>query len=263
MILGYLSETLQWEKDPLFREKNEMIKVSIIVPIYNSEMHLEECISSIVNQTYRNIEIILVDDGSTDQSGAICDSFSRKDNRISVYHLENSGVAHARNIGIKHSSGCLIAFSDSDDILEEHYIEKAVGLIRHSEYVVGAFEKFNSMNQREFVDNMSSYGDVVRCTDFLEKMFAHQAGAYWGANWGKLYISEIIKNNHILFENGVGFAEDFRFNLEYLKYVHTVALIHDPVYYYRVDTLESLSKKRKDIGSNIQGHVLAPPYAHT
>lgn len=96
--------------------------VSIIVPVYNVEAYLDRCLSSIISQTYHNIEVILVDDGSTDQSGELCDQYQKQDSRIRVIHKENGGLSDARNAGIQISGGSYIAFIDSDDYVREEYI---------------------------------------------------------------------------------------------------------------------------------------------
>ncbi|MDD3362077.1 MAG: glycosyltransferase [Hespellia sp.] len=221
--------------------------VSVIVPIYNAEIHLNDCIESIVNQTHENLEIILVDDGSCDQSGAICDAFAEKDNRIIVHHLKNGGVARARNYGIECARGKFIVFSDSDDRMERDFIERAVVDIQGVDYVSCAFNTTNDNGEKHVIDYMDHFEVEVTYNEYLECMLDYQAGAYWGANWGKLYRSKLIQEHEIRFESGVAFAEDFRFNLEYLKYVNGIALIHVPVYNYRVDTDDSLSKKKRDI----------------
>lgn len=104
-------------------------KISVIIPVYNVEMYLTKCIESVINQTYNNIEIILVDDGSTDKSGKICDYFSKRDSRIKVIHKENGGLSDARNVGLQNASGDYIAFVDSDDWLEEDMYECLYNLI--------------------------------------------------------------------------------------------------------------------------------------
>ena len=100
--------------------------VSIIVPVYNVEKYLPKCVGSLINQTYKNVEIILVDDGSTDQSGNICDTYLEKDNRIVVLHKKNGGLSDARNFGIEHAKGDYYSFVDSDDYLKEKTIENLV-----------------------------------------------------------------------------------------------------------------------------------------
>ena len=98
--------------------------ISVVVPVYNVKQYLDDCMHSIVNQTYENIEIILVDDGSTDGSGELCEEWKGKDSRIRVIHQENGGLSAARNTGIEHAKGSYIAFVDSDDWVSEEYIEK-------------------------------------------------------------------------------------------------------------------------------------------
>lgn len=221
--------------------------VSIIVPVYNVERYIRKCLESLCNQTFKEIEIIIVDDGSTDKSCEICDEVAKIDSRVHVYRLANGGVARARNFGIEKAIGKYISFSDSDDIMATDFVENAVSLMKNKEYISCAFETINEKKQKKKFDYMSSYGEAVSCIEYLKHMCNYQAGAYWGANWGKLYKSEIIKIHNIRFEPNINFAEDFRFNLEYLKYVNMIGLIHTPVYYYRIDTNGSLSKKSRNI----------------
>ena len=111
--------------------------ISVIVPVYNAEKYLRECLDSIVNQTYKNIEIILVDDGSTDGSGAICDEYADKDVRIKVYHIPNGGASNARNLGIDNADGEYLMFVDSDDIILPYVVERAIKLaLEHNADIV-------------------------------------------------------------------------------------------------------------------------------
>ena len=220
--------------------------VSIIVPIYNVENYIESCVKSILSQTYKNIEILLIDDGSTDLSGKIIDEISATDKRIKVHHLQNSGVANARNYGIKCANGVYLAFADSDDLMSPYFVEDAVEAIKNADYVSAAFQTISEKTGLNIIDYMVDWGDIVTSNDYLREMIKYQAGAYWGANWGKLYITDIVKKNNIQFEQGVNFAEDFRFNLEYLMNVKTIAVLHHPEYYYRIDTAGSLSKKSRE-----------------
>lgn len=221
--------------------------VSVIIPVYNAASYVADCLESLSRQTYKEIEIIVIDDGSIDESGVICDEIAKRDNRISVFHLSNSGVARARNYGMDMAKGEYFVFADSDDIVADDFIERAVLGIQNAEYVSGAFQTINEKNETTNIDYMSDFGETVACSEYIKKMSGYQAGAYWGANWGKLFSADIIREHDIRFEAEVAFAEDYRFNLEYLKYVNTVSLIHVPVYYYRIDTRESLSKKRRDL----------------
>ena len=107
--------------------QNEL--VSVIVPVYKVEDYLRECIDSIINQTYKNLEIILVDDGSPDNCGEICEEYARNDSRITVYHKENGGLSDARNYGIARANGEFMTFVDSDDVIKANFVETLMGLI--------------------------------------------------------------------------------------------------------------------------------------
>ncbi len=224
-----------------------MGKVSVIIPIYNAEKQLDECIKSIIRQTYTDIELLLIDDGSKDHSAEICDHYASEDARIIVYHIPNAGVANARNLGLNVATGEYIVFADSDDIYMDEFIEKSLVAIKHVDYVSWAFETFNSKKKLGKIDYLSDFDDTISIEDYLQRMLQYQAGAYWGANWGKFYKKSIIDNNNIRFESNVLFAEDFRFNLEYLKYVKNISVMHEKGYLYRVDTEGSLSKKSRDL----------------
>lgn len=224
-----------------------MEKVSVIIPIYNAEKQLDECIKSIIRQTHIDIELLLIDDGSKDHSAEICDHYASEDARIIVYHIPNAGVANARNLGLSVATGEYIVFADSDDIYMDEFIEKSLVAIKHADYVSWAFETFNSKKMLGKIDYLSDFDDTISIEDYLQRMIQYQAGAYWGANWGKFYKKSIIDNNNIRFESNVLFAEDFRFNLEYLKYVKNISVMHEKGYLYRVDTEGSLSKKRRNL----------------
>lgn len=135
--------------------------VSIIVPVYNSEKYLKDCVDSIINQTYRNLDIILVDDGSTDASGTICDAYAREDSRVNVIHKENGGNGDARNTGLKEAKGQWIVMSDNDDILHKRQIEVllAVALDKRADIAVGWYRPFE-------IDEVPRDEDIHN--DFLE-----------------------------------------------------------------------------------------------
>ena len=129
-----------------------MKSVSIIVPIYNAQIYLEKCISSILSQSYKDFELILVDDGSKDESGKICDKWQKKDERIVVIHQENQGVSSARNEGLKRASGTFITFADADDIMKQNYLEVLVNEQDKSnaDFVVAAFAWDKRFNRKSY-----------------------------------------------------------------------------------------------------------------
>lgn len=222
--------------------------VSIIVPVYNSAEHLEECLMSIANQTFNDIEVIIINDGSTDSSGQICDSFANKYNFIHVTHIHNSGVSNARNLGIELSNGEYVTFVDSDDIIDTHYIAKLIFAISNTnaDYAICAFDCFSENGQIRHINYLYNQGETIDIMSYLSILSSYQAGAFWGANWAKLYKSETIKKHSIRFKKFNCFAEDLKFNLEYLTHVNSIAIIHDALYKYREYTSGSLSKKRKE-----------------
>ena len=132
-----------------------MPKVTVVVPVFNVEKYLHQCIESLLNQTYRNLEIILVDDGSTDNSGAICDKYRQKDQRIKVIHKCNQGLGFARNSGMKETTSDYITFMDSDDYADEDMIEELMRPIidENADTVIGGFKKVNDEKKILFIDS--------------------------------------------------------------------------------------------------------------
>ena len=167
--------------------------ISVIVPIYKVEKYLEKCILNIVNQTYSNLEIILVDDGSPDNSGKICDEYARKDSRIKVVHKLNGGLSDARNAGIEIATGKYIAFVDSDDYIEEKMISKLYDLLKANDADVSACNicKFYEDKEIELDENeeiVKSYPpEQAILLTILDDSFGNYA-------WNKLYRSELFSD---------------------------------------------------------------------
>ena len=210
------------------------MKISIIIPVYNVEKFLKECLDSIVNQNYRNIEIILVDDGSCDSSGKICDEYEKKDKRIIVIHQKNCGVSNARNKGINKATGKYICFVDSDDIIHPDYIQKLVNNLNEDSLSVCLIKNFEknvsySDNEGELITlNVDNFIDL--CTMLL-----------LNTPCCKLYDIDIIKTNKIFFNTEISLGEDLLFNLDYLKYVDKVFIVNQELYYYRKSDNNTLS----------------------
>lgn len=196
-------------------------QISIIVPVYNVEMYLTRCINSIINQTYKNIELLLIDDGSTDLSGNICDEYSRKDKRIKVVHCKNQGVSEARNKGLEMASGEWIGFVDPDDWIDKDMYESLYKMVKlyNADISVCAHRKVNTfgkyiMNKKddeyELLDNKMSMKYML--VDNL----------YCGAVWNKLYKKSILINNK--FKKNMIIGEDvlFNFNLLYNTKINTI-----------------------------------------
>lgn len=168
--------------------------ISVIVPVYNVEKYIDKCINSIINQTYKNLEIILVDDGSPDNCGNICDEYSKKDNRIIVIHKENGGVSSARNIGIKNAKGKWITFVDSDDWIENDYVEKLskIGIQNKAEVVLCGYNRIYN-NDKQPINAIGEIKDY-NSYEYLIKTLNPQTG--FGFCHMKLIKKEIIERNY-------------------------------------------------------------------
>ena len=201
-----------------------MIKVSIIVPVYNVAPFLDECIASILSQSYTEWEAILVDDGSTDGSSNICDCWSKKDSRIKVIHQSNSGVSTARNNGIDAACGEYITFVDSDDYVDANYLQEMINAAKKSDcdiVVSGLKQIFSNGEEKIFTPSKECCFTLSQenCATFVE---LNEKYLLYGPT-NKLYCSNIIKGNNIVFKKGISYGEDLLFNYDYLNYTKSIA----------------------------------------
>jgi len=218
-----------------------MEKISVILPIYNVEKYICECIDSIVNQTYKNLEIILVDDGSPDSCPQICDEYAKKDNRIKVIHRENGGVSSARNRGIKEATGEYIAFVDPDDWLEVDMYEKLYKYISENscEVVLCQYCKNGNKNLKEqFKFNSEVITQRILSREEIKNVFLKNFIAIdsdeivMGSICRGVYKSEIIKDK-VLFDEEMKIAEDLCFLLNILLNINNLFLTNEILYNYR------------------------------
>jgi len=189
--------------------------ITVIVPIYNVEKYLSKCIDSILNQTYTNLEIILVDDGSQDNCGKICDEYAKKDNRIKVIHKENGGVSQARNVGLDNANGEFIAFIDSDDYIEKEMLYILKNNIKNVDLSVCGSQKVIDNN---IIEQFKIEKDVTTHKNkFMQSMFYGKKHKYkyQGLLVDKLYKNEIIKNYNLRFDEEIKYNEDRLFVFEY------------------------------------------------
>lgn len=214
--------------------------VSIIVPVYNAKKHLESCIKSIIEQSYNNTELILIDDGSEDGSSELCDSIQSKYPQIKVLHKINGGVSSARNMGLDISRGEYIVFIDSDDTISKNYIECFINSSKDIDIVIGEIED-------TYIDsNNHIYKNVLRkhkapCEGHLFKEY-YQLINWLRGPWAKLYKKSIIDLYNIRFDETLSVAEDQVFNFQYYKYVKSYKIAFDSIYtYYHYDQKSSLS----------------------
>lgn len=217
---------------------NELI--SIIVPIYKVEKYLDECIKSIIKQTYKNIEIILVDDGSPDDCGNICDNYAKEDNRIKVIHKKNGGLSDARNKGIDVAKGRYITFIDSDDYVEFEYIEKLYSTIKENNTLISQCSILKINNRKEIKDRL---GYEENCIKTGIEMINDLYSTHLIENvvvWNKMYNIELFKELRFPF----GKIHEDEFTTYKIFYnVDKVAIIDNYLYNYR-QTDESIIGKK-------------------
>jgi len=217
--------------------------VSVIVPIYNREKYIARCIESILRQTYKDFELILVDDGSKDGSLVICEEYARKDGRIVVLHKENGGVSSARNLGLDNARGEWICFVDSDDYVTEHYIQSLTDLIgkygsEPTLYVSGIMFIGKRAGQMYYKKPYQIMYNSLYIID--EKLKIERVTT--GTDVSKLYNREIIKQHNIKFPEGLIYSEDQVFIYRYLLYVSRIATVSEYDYIYEFSE-SSVSKK--------------------
>lgn len=205
-------------------------KVSVIVPMYNVGKYITQCIESILNQTYSNIEVILVDDGSPDNSGKIADQYAVKDERVKVIHKQNAGVSAARNTGIDAAMGDYICFSDGDDYVMPNYVEHLLKLCVDNDaevaYTIDMFTTFH----KEQVSN--HFSQVISSEDATENILCYKVpiGVY-----SKMFKRSFLNEHKLRFLEDVYIGEGFNFNTACFQRANKVVISSEKIYFYRRD----------------------------
>lgn len=230
--------------------------VSIILPVYNAQNHLARCVGSICAQTYQNIEIIILNDGSKDQSLPVCEEFRQKDPRILLVDKANSGVSDTRNLGLKLASGKYVEFVDSDDYLDPDFTERLVSAAEENEadFVIAPYKMVipaGASKPEQVLDKIQDelgvmsvarppevreYGflpaGVYDKDTFALRLMDKPASYFYSVLWNKLYRRDILTGNDIQFVSEMRWAEDLVFNLRYIQYAERFVAIDKPGYYY-------------------------------
>ncbi len=209
-----------------------MPKVSIIVPIYNAEKYIDRCIQSILKQTYKDFELILMDDGSKDSSAEICDRAAAADERVRVVHKENSGVSDTRNQGLALAQGEYIQFLDADDWITENATELFVHAMENSgaDMVISDFYRVNGENVA--VKGAIEKDGLQSLQEFAGELITRPADFYYGVLWNKFFKRSIISEFEICMDKSISWCEDFIFNLDYFAHCANVFVLKVPTYYY-------------------------------
>lgn len=230
------------------------IKVSIVIPIYNHAKTLKRAILSCINQTYKNIEIILINDGSTDETGKICENAVRKEPRVKYYVKGNGGVSDARNFGIEHASGDYISFLDADDSLRKDAIENMLKEIEDIDFlpdlIVGGYVKRDGKTGKTIEKCLIEHKLIT--VDIPKVLLNDKQLLVYKSACAKLYKFSIIKEKGIRFEEDVTFGEDAFFNLKFLEYTQSIVQINKYMYnYYEKNTLEKVKRYKMDDVENM------------
>lgn len=226
-------------------------EVSIIVPVHNAQAALPRCINSIIHQEYTDFELLLIDDGSTDDSGAVCDEFAAQDDRITVIHKENSGVSDTRNLALSKARGTYLQFVDSDDWITPDATKRFVKTAEdhHCDLVIADF-------YRVIGERLSPKGNIDEAEPFSREQYAaymmeNPADFYYGVLWNKLFRREIVEKYHLRMDSSVSWCEDFMFNLEYIRHARVFCSIQIPLYYY-VKTKGSLASQGMNLPKTVR-----------
>ena len=236
--------------------------VSIIIPVYNAQEYLRRCVESVLGQEYTDFELILVDDGSQDSSGAICEEYAQRDPRVRVIHKENEGVSAARNLAMENARGRWLQFADSDDWVTPDATKLMVRLAEEEgcDLVISDFYRVAG-------ERVSQKGDIeedgaLTREQFAAHMMENPADFYYGVLWNKLYRRELIRKHRLRMNPDISWCEDFMFNLEYIRYAERFCALRAPVYYY-VKRKGSLVSQGNSLAKTIQMKLTVFEYYHS
>ena len=208
--------------------------ISVVVSVYKVKDYLDHCVQTLLEQTYRDYEIILVDDGSPDECGARCDAWAKKETRIRAYHKSNGGLSSARNFGMAHAHGDFIIFPDPDDWVEPQYLEKLMSVRETSHADLSICGHYNFKGGRDRLWNSYAVPMILNTADALEMMML--PSAFCGFAWNKLYSMKVINDHALQFDEELGMAQDLHFNVRYLQLCRRIAYDPAPLYHYNHDS---------------------------
>jgi glycosyltransferase involved in cell wall biosynthesis len=221
-------------------------EVSIIIPCYNIERHLPKCIDSVLNQTYSNFELLLLNDGSSDNTLQICEEFKAKDSRVRVFSHQNKGVSYTRNRGIDLTKGESIMFIDGDDFVKPDYVEILSGAFENLNWTICGMIKIperkddNSKKTLEFIKSNSTQD--LNVDDFMRLIEFH----LFSSPYCKIYSKHLIDKYNIRFDESLSYQEDLLFNINYSQYIDKVIILDYYGYYYVEHKISSTRRFHKN-----------------
>ncbi len=215
--------------------------ISIIVPVYKTEPYIRRCLDSLRKQTYNNIEIVLVDDGSPDNAPKICDAYCKADSRFRVIHKVNGGLSSARNCGLSASSGEFITFVDSDDYVKENYVEYLYGLLRHSNCLIGTAGHFVVRNDKNVLGGENEIiREDVKTIPFSSYRFNEKYSQI--CVWSMIFSRKLVQDSPLTFYVDMIRCDDFTFLAELMRRAGKVVSSNIPIYYYTLENPNALTK---------------------
>lgn len=222
-------------------------EISIIIPVYNAAPYIEQCIRSVMNQTMQEIEIIAVNDGSTDDSAVILNILAETDSRLKVFQRTNHGVSATRNYGLQHATGKYISFCDADDFMDPAMLNELYKAVidNDADWAICNVKTIKGSDVETRLNMNDQVLDIaMRKAGFVYELMRFH---YDNANWNKLFVASIIRQNHLHFAEDMCIWEDLLFNLQYLHYVNRVAVIAKPLYNYRILNTALFSGQTADL----------------
>lgn len=221
------------------------VTLSIIIPAYNASQYLDACICSVMMSTYKGFEVLLVDDGSTDGTGRLCDQLAEKYPVIKVFHTENRGLSSARNLGIEQASGKYIGFVDADDYVSSNMFEMLVSAIEEADadMAVCGYRRCQRSELRSAPGGSSVFTTITQRADIAQRILRSGYGCYV---WNKLYQKSILDQQNITFRIDCGIAEDQYFTMEYLQYCGKAVFIEDNLYCYVMNETSLMNSFRNN-----------------
>lgn len=225
-----------------------MPNISVIVPIYNTEKHLDRCIESILNQTYKDFELILIDDGSTDNSSNICNKYKEIDTRIMVIRQNNRGVSYSRNIGISKAKGKYIAFVDGDDYVDNNFLHELLNTAINNNVDMSMCNYYLVKDdKKEKCSHGNKNNEVISKEYILNNIFNNSNTVCYFSLWNKLFKKNIIIKNRILLNEDMSFGEDLVFVTKYINCCDKIGFSSKCLYYYNQQEGGLFNKYRKSL----------------
>ena len=238
-----------------------MKKLSIIVPVFNVAKYIEECVESLIKQSYSNCEIIIVDDGSTDGSSELCDELKRRDERIIVIHQQNGGLSAARNSGLMEAEGQYVSFIDSDDYVASNMFTTLIKALEDtkSSIAICNFEVFNTKNKYK----SSRYSNEI--INYSPDSQVEFYSATLDSSCNRVFKTDVIRTNNLFFEHkNIVAQEDYWFQVRLFSHIERIVTVSDCLYFYR-ERGSSITKSQSDgdiTNRNLRFYTLAQEYVH-